>query len=638
MDRSRLIAILLLVLVAGCSNAVEDVQPELTRVEQTPELAATGVDSTPTQPAPPPPSPTPVEPAATATAEATATGTGTPTASPAPTALPLAVTEKLTFELVAHEGGEVRSVAVHGNIAYVGVGPRLVALDVSNPADPQVIARSEVLPGLVDAVVLADDGQQTRAYVGAGNQVAALALGANGELAVEGAVAMPGMVRALALDEDTLYAGGIVPREEGGLETGFIAAIELQQPAALGLLQSQDVDNPVTSLALKNGALFYSGDYGWRTGVRLAVMVVDDGRLGEPRRVRGVENELYSLRVIGDTLLAGGYGTLIAFDIADPSNPQRLWQVEEVDDQWIGMVNGFAFAGGQLYLSGQMPAGAYIPYRRALTPPEPLSGAPGAPASNDVMVSGGRLYVAEHGELEIYDISRPGQLTQVGGYKPFPSPVSDLALASAPDDELLYLYAGSPFDSAPEELLTLGLPSLEVLGRLSFAVEDTETAIGQAAVSELAIDDGQAYAVARDGIYTMDLSDPAAPELAGRYPYPEPYRDPRGVVLMGGRLYLGTGWGSGTRADVAALTPDSAGVLTQTQTVRRGPLPERADDGDGRGRQPALRDDGGRDRRGVAARGRRARRDGSRSDAALAGTGPVGRRCRGEPGGDRCGL
>jgi hypothetical protein len=37
---------------------------------------------------------------------------------------------------------------------------------------------------------------------------------------------------------------------------------------------------------------------------------------------------------------------------------------------------------------------------------------------------------------------------------------------------------------------------------------------------------------------------------------------------MDGRLYLGTGWG--TRVDVAALTPDSTGVLTQTETVRRG--------------------------------------------------------------------
>ncbi|MDT8306220.1 MAG: hypothetical protein RRC07_09805, partial [Anaerolineae bacterium] len=282
-------------------------------------------------------------------------------------------------------------------------------------------------------------------------------------------------------------------------------------------------------------------------------------------RVRGVENEVYSLRVIGDTLIVGGYGTVTAFDITDPRDPQRLWQVEEVAGDPLGIVNGFAFAGGQLYLSGQMPAGAYNPYRRALAPPEPISGAPGAPASNDVIVSGRRLYVAEHGDLEIYDISRPGQLTQVGGYKPFPAPISDLALRSTPDDELLYLYAGSQYDNAPEELLTLRMPSLELVGRLAIEAEDTERAIGQAAVYDLAVANGQTYAVAGDGVYTVELGDPAAPELTGRYPFPEPPRDPRGIVLMGDRLYLGTGWGSPVH--VAALAPNNAGVLTQTQSA-----------------------------------------------------------------------
>ena len=571
MNRTRLIAIMFCLLAIGCNNAAGDVAPEPTQIEQTPEPGTAGVEATATAPAATAlPSPTLAEPtiAASATPTVTPEATTTPTPSPTPTAVALVVTGELTFEMVAHEGGEVRSVAVDGNIAYVGVGPRLVALDVSNPGSPRQIGRSAALPGLVDALVLANDGQQTRVYAGAGGHVAALTLGAEGEIAVEGVVAMPGIVRALALEEGLLYAGGIVLSKDANAEdSGFIAVVDVQQPAALAVLQSQDAPYPVTSLALKDEALFYSGDYGW-TGVRLAVMDVSDGMLGEPRPVPGAELELYSLRVIGDTLVVGGYGTVTAFDIADPHSPQRLWQVEEVDGYHLGMVNGFAFADGQLYLSGWQPAGAYIPFRRALTPPEPLSGASGAPASADVILSGRRLYVAEAGDLEIYDVSRPGVLTQVGGYEPFPSPLSDLALHATPDGELLYLYAGSPFDSEPEELLTLRLPALEVVGRLAFAVEDTESALSQGSASALAIDDGQAYAVARDGIYTIDLSDPAAPELAGRYPFPEPRRDPRGVVLLDGWLYLGTGWAY--RVDVAALTPDSAGVLTQTQTVRRG--------------------------------------------------------------------
>jgi hypothetical protein len=185
------------------------------------------------------------------------------------------------------------------------------------------------------------------------------------------------------------------------------------------------------------------------------------------------------------------------------------------------MVNGFAFADGQLYLSGWMPAGAYIPFRRSLTPPEPLSGAPGAPASNDVVVSGRRLYVAEFGDLEIYDISRPGELTPVGGYKPFPSPISDLAVRSTtPDEEILYLYAGSPYASSPRELLTFGLPSLNALGRLSIEAEDTETTIGQATTFDLAVGDGRAYVVVRDGIYTVDWGIRPLPYLLAGTPSP----------------------------------------------------------------------------------------------------------------------
>ena len=272
--------------------------------------------------------------------------------------------------------------------------------------------------------------------------------------------------------------------------------------------------------------------------------------LGEPRPVPGAELELYSLRVIGDTLVVGGYGTVTAFDIADPHSPQRLWQVEEVDGYHLGMVNGFAFADGQLYLSGWQPAGAYIPFRRALTPPEPLSGASGAPASADVILSGRRLYVAEAGDLEIYDVSRPGVLTQVGGYEPFPSPLSDLALHATPDGELLYLYAGSPFDSEPEELLTLRLPALEVVGRLAFAVEDTESALSQGSASALAIDDGQAYAVARDGIYTIDLSDPVVPELRRPLPVPSSHGATARRRLAGWMALSRHGWAY--RVDVAA--------------------------------------------------------------------------------------
>ena len=238
MNRTRLIVILFCLLAIGCSDAAGDVAPEPTQIEQTPVPGTAGVEATATAPAATAlPSPTLAEPtiAASATPTVTPEATTTPTPSPTPTAVALVVTGELTFEMVAHEGGEVRSVAVDGNIAYVGVGPRLVALDVSNPGSPRQIGRSAALPGLVDALVLANDGQQTRVYAGAGGHVAALTLGAEGEIAVEGVVAMPGIVRALALEEGLLYAGGIVLSKDANAEdSGFIAVVDVQQPAVAG--------------------------------------------------------------------------------------------------------------------------------------------------------------------------------------------------------------------------------------------------------------------------------------------------------------------------------------------------------------------------------------------------------------------
>ncbi len=51
---------------------------------------------------------------------------------------------------MAQIGGATYAVAVQGNYAYIGVGPRLVVLGVSNPAGPTVIGRTEVLPGVVE--------------------------------------------------------------------------------------------------------------------------------------------------------------------------------------------------------------------------------------------------------------------------------------------------------------------------------------------------------------------------------------------------------------------------------------------------------------------------------------------------------
>ncbi len=67
---------------------------------------------------------------------------------------PRAAAQGQNVELVGQIGGPVRAVAVQGRYAYIGVGPRLVVVDVSNPAAPRKVGESGVLPETVLGVAV----------------------------------------------------------------------------------------------------------------------------------------------------------------------------------------------------------------------------------------------------------------------------------------------------------------------------------------------------------------------------------------------------------------------------------------------------------------------------------------------------
>lgn len=77
---------------------------------------------------------------------------------------PLQVTKAVTpsLEVVGQLGGDLEVVGVQGNYAYVGLGPRLVILNISNPAQPISLGQTAVLPGAVRSVAVAGN----YAYVG----------------------------------------------------------------------------------------------------------------------------------------------------------------------------------------------------------------------------------------------------------------------------------------------------------------------------------------------------------------------------------------------------------------------------------------------------------------------------------------
>ena len=88
----------------------------------------------------------------------------TPQPSATPTLPPPATSTPTEFQpLFSHMafseqvGGHIQAVTVTDGLAYIGIGPRLVVLDVINPAMPQKIGQSEMLGNIVRDIVLHDE-------------------------------------------------------------------------------------------------------------------------------------------------------------------------------------------------------------------------------------------------------------------------------------------------------------------------------------------------------------------------------------------------------------------------------------------------------------------------------------------------
>jgi len=88
------------------------------------------------------------------------------TAIPSPTTTSSPTPEPLKdIQLLGQIGGSSYAVALQGNYAYLGMGPRLIVLDISDPDTPLFVGQTDVLPDTVRNVVVTEN----YAYIAAGD-------------------------------------------------------------------------------------------------------------------------------------------------------------------------------------------------------------------------------------------------------------------------------------------------------------------------------------------------------------------------------------------------------------------------------------------------------------------------------------
>jgi hypothetical protein len=269
---------------------------------------------------------------------------------------------------------------------------------------PRKISESDVLPGLVDNVIV----RNGTAYITAGKLFMQLDVSDPVRMLHQGQTELPSPGRIL-LRDNIVYAGGQTAQfrdPDGTTYESYIATVDVSgEPKLVGEIV---VPYDVATLALAGNQLFIGHDQGIS---RLDVS--DLSRLSNP--VPGPRvNEADILRVYGSTLLVGGYSEIIAYDVADPQAPEHMWTEERAE---LGVVRDFAVLNDRIYTVGWQPAAAFTPTSVAVQMADPLPEPDyySAAGSVGIIAVAERLYRIDQRTLSIEDISS-GEPALLGSY------------------------------------------------------------------------------------------------------------------------------------------------------------------------------------------------------------------------------
>jgi hypothetical protein len=429
--------------------------------------------------------------ASTSTLQPSPTSTQTP--APISTGLPsFPLESSLTFTRTAQLGGSVHGITIVGHIAYIGSGPRVAAIDLSQLDAPRLVGQSPPLPGRVANLLSFPAAPNPMLLASAGKYLVVLDASETGSLAPTHQIALPGAISAMVLDvnEGILYAGGSI--YQGPYRySGFIAAIDVSPGDGPRILDLKPLPERPISIALGRGVV-YAGTEG-PIAVLYAAQLKAGGKLSPPVRLAGSsDSPAYSMQVIGERLYVGTYGVQ-AYDFQDPNQAAQAWKV----DTSGGQVMGFSIAGDQIYTFGWFGAGTYIPFRQGVALPETMSGSPVGEVASTVAYYDGKFLVA-YNDLEIYDPRDPQDFRLVGAYQ---SPITS-ALGTAATDRAVYVVDNGASDSQSQaRLRAFSLPDLKPLGQVATGYLD-----GWGWFRGLAIEGMRDYLAAYDGVEVYDLS------------------------------------------------------------------------------------------------------------------------------------
>src|SRR5665213_2062240 len=300
------------------------------------------------------------------------------------------------INLVGSVGGSCNGLAAQGNYTYVGEGRGLLVLNVSTPSNPIRVGQV-ALPGLVKGVALLPPNNQY-AYVAdqeGGLQVVDVSNPSTPKVAGFYSTTNPISTVAVSIFGGRAY----VADEDAGLEL-----FDLSNPTKPALLSSTNIGSgeAIIVRASANGVFAYVS-----TGGSLCIVDVSNPLSPVLRGQTSINGgSTYSIALAGNYIYAAAFsGSLEIIDISNTNAPADVGQAPSI--LWPSAVTS---AGGYIYAAsdlGQSSLYTFAPSGSSLT----LIGKTASTTSSygySLLVSGTTAYVSGGSTgFEIFDVSNP---------------------------------------------------------------------------------------------------------------------------------------------------------------------------------------------------------------------------------------
>jgi len=390
-----------------------------------------------------------------------------------------------SVELVTQVGGSTYAVAVQGNYAYIGVGPRLVILDVSNPAHPTIAGQTGILSNIVRGLAVAGN----YVYVADGNSLRVF------NVSNPAAPAQVGSYSTSA--EKIVMVGNYAYVAAGGSGLRIIDISNPTSPTQVGYYAPWPSD--VSDVAV-------AGSYAYLADRQNGLVIVSISNPAAPVRVGSYDPPGFTetVAVSGDYAYISVMGEhtwvteLRVVNVANKSTPGEIgtytpWDRisdSTVDGNYIYLVFGFQGRGkGLEILNVSNPS---LPTQVSLRSFQEDLWA--------ITMANSYIYLGGNG-LHVINAADPAAPTQIGAYSTI-GPIDHIATAGA------YAYVGSS---------GTGLQVLNIANPIfPFKISSYP---GGCVLADIAVSGSYAY-VADCQLRIFDISDPAGPRLVGTYDTP----------------------------------------------------------------------------------------------------------------------